>query len=423
MWKQHGKDLPSIEPKHHRTAEAEQFRALRPLMQRELEYKRLRTGEIIGEGHFSVCYDGTYTAPDGTVRHVVVKTFKPNADLFPEQLNEAKMLLQTEGHANFLNLVGYLYGDGHSEVPLDELWVVTEKATYGSLSDWFIRNQKGARSQLVNPSCTSYVAGELLTAVAHLHEDLDTLHRDIALRNLLFNGEGRVLLSDLGLARTDEQGAAYYAQHSATPLLQAPEFDIARRSSRATDLWMVGATLMELLLSRSLLLDEAKDQKRIELLLKPFVPMLHPALAKLIPKLLRAVPGDRPTASQALAELKECYSALLPSPCLPALAGGEYRDIRPVQQSTPQMASSKAKDFKYVDDFDADDVSNWIASIGENFAEASRLSKVEGLNGHGLVRAMADPDPFLIELGITKILQRNAFVGAFAKLSMREKSQ
>jgi len=255
--------------------------------------------------------------------------------------------------------------------------VITERAAYGDLKDWFIDNKRGARIRLLTPTCVVYIAGELLSAVAHLHDHLDTLHRDIALRNLLFNSEGRVLLSDLGLARKVDQ-AYYKAPGSLVPILQPPEFN--GKSTRATDMWMVGATVMELLLGRALQPREANDSKLVSHLLGHYVGSM-PNLVRVVTSLLSPKPADRPTAVDALKELKGLYVPGDPSPCLPILVLHDFKSL-----SSEQL-------------------SRWLASIRPpKFDAAAAACLDKEVTGAMMVAALKEGTDswktFLLELGI-----------------------
>jgi len=307
------------------------------LMKLRLNFDRLEEGEFIGGGHFSQCFLAKFKeTPDGkSVKEVVIKKFlnpdKPAAASpasassasVPErptavsQMKEAKMLQRTSGHPNFLVLVGYLYGDGARDnpVPERELWVVTERALYGDLEKLFQTNHSihRARNLLLTPTCTTFIVGELLTALDHLHTKLAWIHRDIALRNLLFDRNGRVILSDLGLTREEDDA---YVPKTATPSLQPPEVSEGKASSRAADIWMVGTTIVEMLTGKRLDVGISRDWRAVESQIRNFKAKLDPKVYALIPQLLSVEADRRPTAQAALAALGGLYDPLRPSPCL-----------------------------------------------------------------------------------------------------------
>merc|ERR1719450_1610465 len=87
--------------------------------------------------------------------------------------------------------------------------------------------------------------------VSHLHKQVHpVIHRDIACRNLLINLEtSRVVVSDFGLSRVHEDAKSYgFTKSTVGPIRwQSPESLNDQKYSTASDVWMFGAMMIELM--------------------------------------------------------------------------------------------------------------------------------------------------------------------------------
>ena len=95
----------------------------------------------------------------------------------------------------------------------------------------------------LTPRTAARVGVQLLAALAAAH-DLGVLHRDVKPQNVLIGQDGRVVLSDFGLAVFDnDTGATRTGVLVASPHYVAPERARDGASTVEADLWSLGATL------------------------------------------------------------------------------------------------------------------------------------------------------------------------------------
>ena len=165
------------------------------------------------------------------------------------------------------------------------------------------------------------IARQLCAGLAAAH-DKGVLHRDLKPANVMLDGEGRVRITDFGLAAIVGQvsGAEVGA---GTPAYMAPEQIAGKDVSVATDIFSLGIVLFELFTGKPVFkADSAAELQRLhqENRTSPssFVPDLDPGVERVILRCLSRHPAERPTSALAVA-------AALPGgdPLAAALAAGE----------------------------------------------------------------------------------------------------
>uniref|UniRef100_A0A674HLX8 non-specific protein-tyrosine kinase n=1 Tax=Taeniopygia guttata TaxID=59729 RepID=A0A674HLX8_TAEGU len=166
---------------------------------------------------------------------VAVKTCKE--DCSPENrekfLSEA-VLMKKLDHPHIVKLIG---------IAEDEpTWIVMELYPYGELGQYLEQN----RRVLAVPTLVLY-ALQVAKAMAYL-EALSCVHRDIAARNVLVASPECVKLGDFGLSRYIEDEEYYKASLSRLPIKwMSPESINFRRFTAASDVWMFGVCVWEIL--------------------------------------------------------------------------------------------------------------------------------------------------------------------------------
>jgi predicted Ser/Thr protein kinase len=178
-------------------------------------------------------------------------------------------------------------------------------------------------------------ARQLCAALAAVHEQ-GLLHRDLKPANVMFDGRGKVRLTDFGLATAADDIAAV-AIRSGTPMYMAPEQLAGREVSVRSDLFALGLVLYELFTGKRAFVaanrDELARKYAQETPSKPssHVSGLSAAVERVILRCLERDPAQRPkSAYEVLAALPggDPLAAALaagetPSPQLVADAGGE----------------------------------------------------------------------------------------------------
>ncbi|MBI4259865.1 MAG: protein kinase [Actinobacteria bacterium] len=174
----------------------------------------------------------------------------------------------------------------------------------------------------VDPARAVSVVLSVLTALRFAHER-GIVHRDVKPRNVLMDGEGRVKVSDFGIARAAYVGGADLTTTGSVlgsvPYL-SPEQVAGKEVDRRSDLYSVGVILYELLTGRRPF--EAETDLAQAMMRLTADPMPPRAVVPGIPRQLEAVvvralardPGDRfQTAEEMAAALERVRRAEAPT--------------------------------------------------------------------------------------------------------------
>ncbi|XP_075985709.1 protein tyrosine kinase 2 Fak isoform X2 [Anticarsia gemmatalis] len=220
----------------------------------ELVRNQIELTGIIGEGQFGDVHKGTcrvtsakhpslrraagaVASPRGdAVLPVAVKTCKMDADLdTAEKFLEEAYIMQQFSHPHIIGLVGVC-----SSPPI---WIVMELATLGEMRAYLQQNAH----RLETCTLVLYIY-QLSTALSYL-ESKKFVHRDIAARNVLVSTPTCVKLADFGLSKMVEDKSYYKASRGKLPIKwMAPESINFRRFTSASDVWMFGVCMWEILM-------------------------------------------------------------------------------------------------------------------------------------------------------------------------------
>jgi eukaryotic-like serine/threonine-protein kinase len=190
--------------------------------------------EEVGHGGMAVVYRGLDTVLD---REVAVKIL--HSHLAEQQ--ESRQRFQREAHAvaklrheNIIEIYDY------SGIDSPESYIVTEFIHGQTLKDYL------ARSPISHPEIAAMIISEVCNALAHAHS-LGVIHRDIKPENIMIRDDGRVKLTDFGIAQViDVQRLTVTGQLLGSPAYMAPELVEGKRIDFRADVFSVGTLLYQL---------------------------------------------------------------------------------------------------------------------------------------------------------------------------------
>ncbi|XP_050308288.1 focal adhesion kinase 1 isoform X1 [Anthonomus grandis grandis] len=203
----------------------------------ELNRNHIELGIILGKGQFGDVHKGTVMTKEGTIIPVAIKTCKGDADTSTtEKFLEEAYTMQKFEHPHIIKLIGVC-----SDSPV---WIIMELAKLGELRAYLQSN----KSTLELETLLTF-AFQLSTALSYL-ESKKYVHRDIAARNVLVSSETCVKLADFGLSRWMGSDQSYYrASKGKLPIKwMSPESINFRRFTTASDVWMFGVCIWEILM-------------------------------------------------------------------------------------------------------------------------------------------------------------------------------
>ncbi|XP_029700754.1 protein tyrosine kinase 2aa isoform X5 [Takifugu rubripes] len=202
----------------------------------EIQRDRIELGRCIGEGQFGDVHQGVYNSPDKPALHVAIKTCKNcTSDSVREKFLQEALTMRQFDHPHIVKLIGVI-----TENPV---WIIMELCTLGEL-----RSFLQVRKYSLDLATLILFAYQLSTALAYL-ESKRFVHRDIAARNVLVSSVDCVMLGDFGLSRYMEDSSYYKASKGKLPIKwMAPESINFRRFTSASDVWMFGVCMWEILM-------------------------------------------------------------------------------------------------------------------------------------------------------------------------------
>ncbi len=196
---------------------------------------RYRVDRLIGRGGMGVVYQGYDTRLH---RDVAIK--KLNKALLAseygnEYLERFRREAQAAANLDHPNIVSiYDYGDEDGDP-----YIVMELLAGQDLDALIEAGQRPSTVQSID------LVNQVLDALAHCHNK-GVIHRDIKPANIFLLPDGRIKLTDFGIARVQGSKLTQIGASIGTPAYMAPEQDGDQADARG-DLYSVGVVLYELL--------------------------------------------------------------------------------------------------------------------------------------------------------------------------------
>jgi len=196
--------------------------------------------KLLGKGSFGEVYQGDW---NGTM--VAMKRLQ-DTNKSKEFASEANMLWSIH-HPHIVRMLGfYTLNDG-------DCFMVLAFAEKGSLLEFLQRNTIGLDIQL-------QMIGQIIKALRYLQEK-KIVHRDIAARNILVDKAECMIISDLGMSRTED----YYASKDTKMPIRwcAPESLKFHQFSHKSDVWSFGVLMWEIFTHGAVPYNEIPNNKEV----------------------------------------------------------------------------------------------------------------------------------------------------------------
>jgi hypothetical protein len=262
---------------------------------------RYRLLEIIGAGGMG----RVWLADDELLRRrVAVKEISTPTDVSTSEMLDLQLTTMREAraaarldHPGVVAVYDVVWRPGRS-------WIVMEYVESRSLHD-------AIRDDGPLPHREAARIGLGVLAALRAAHTAGVLHRDVKPHNVLLAPDGRVVLTDFGLAKVEGH------DHGPDPLLGSPYFIAPERlrggeSSPAADLWSLGATLYAAVEGQAPFKRTTTTASLTALAAEPPDPQQRPGpLSTVIDGLLTKDPARRTTAEQAEAQLRRVHERVV----------------------------------------------------------------------------------------------------------------
>jgi eukaryotic-like serine/threonine-protein kinase len=207
---------------------------MNPAQPGDLLAGRYRLRDVIGRGGMGIVWRATDQYLD---RDVAIKEAVRTPGLDDREWEAARTRslreARTAARLNHESIVG-VYDVIEQD---DRPWIVLQLVPFPSLADVIRDNGP------LPPADAAYVGLQIVSALRAAHS-ADVMHRDVKPSNVLLGPDGRVVLTDFGLAVIDTgAGMTVTGQIVGSPAYMAPERAHGERATPAADLWSLGATL------------------------------------------------------------------------------------------------------------------------------------------------------------------------------------
>lgn len=271
--------------------------------------------EAVGRGSMTAAYRAYDAARDQLVVVNVLQDYLRQDPWAQERFRREAEVQRRLNHPGVVRTLDVAEGEGHS-------YIVKEYIQADSLKA--VLERAGRRPLPIRQGLE--VLRQVCGALAYAH-DLGLLHRDIKPANILLTTEGRVLLTDFGLARLATESPATVSLLG-TPEYMPPEIIQGRPEDARSDLYAAGVVLYEMATGQTPFEAEAP----MAVLLKhvneapPAPRRLNPSLPenieRLLLKALQKRPEDRYQTAAEMAEAATTVLASLPAEPAQAAAAG-----------------------------------------------------------------------------------------------------
>lgn len=258
--------------------------------------ERYRLLSPLGEGGMGT----VWRARDEVLgREVAVKEVRAPAGLPTSEVDRMYARLEREAwaaarisHRNVVTVYDVATEEGRP-------WIVMELVRGLSLSD--LLDAEGP----VPPRRAAHIGAEVVSALRAAHE-AGVLHRDVKPGNVLIANDGRVVLTDFGIAMVEGSSAlTMTGEVVGSPEFLAPERALGRTPGPESDLWSLGVLLYAAVEGQSPFRQET-PLNTLRAVVDEELPPAHRAgpLAPVIEGLLRKDPAERTPAADAERDLR-----------------------------------------------------------------------------------------------------------------------
>lgn len=265
--------------------------------------ERYRLTRVIGSGGFGRVWeaDDQQLHRAVAIKEVMLSLLPPEQqkERLERALREGRNAAALADHPHIVSVYDVLIEAGKP-------WIVMQLVRGASLRHKLLADPEDPASAKtpLDTATVGEIAEAILSALKALHA-AKILHRDIKPGNILLSDDGRVLLTDFGIAKAETDSTVTVSgSFMGTMAYIAPERAEGEDDEPKSDLFSLGVTLFEAVEGTSPFEKGSRTGTLTAILTKPLPPMSRAGkLAPLITALTLKLPAQRPTVEQAEALL------------------------------------------------------------------------------------------------------------------------
>ncbi|MBU0485886.1 MAG: protein kinase [Proteobacteria bacterium] len=191
---------------------------------------------VLGQGAMGIVYKGFDPVIERTVALKTIRKDSFDPKDLEQLLARFKREAQAAGRLAHPNIVTvYEYGEEGNQA-----FIAMEFVEGRDLKEILDRNEKFAVPEIVK------ILSQLLDALAYSH-DHGVIHRDIKPGNIILLNDGRIKVTDFGIARIESSNLTQFGDVMGTPSYMSPEQFMGQRIDNRSDLFSAGVILYHLL--------------------------------------------------------------------------------------------------------------------------------------------------------------------------------
>jgi serine/threonine protein kinase len=188
--------------------------------------------DIIGKGGMAKIYTAIQMPLNRVV--VVKELSKSSNSEFRRRFKNEALITASLQHPNIVSVYDY-FAIGQTS------YLVMQYIDGFSLAD-IIENEAP-----LHPVVAAIIAREICLAINHAHQN-NVIHRDIKPTNVLISRDGKLMISDFGVAKDEKaRDLTSVGTLIGTPCYMSPEQALGRRLSAQSDIYSLGIVLYEIL--------------------------------------------------------------------------------------------------------------------------------------------------------------------------------
>lgn len=237
----------------------------------------------------------------------------------------------------------------------DNTSIVSQFYPQGSCYKVFLRDRRDVSWKELLKVVKGAAAG-----ILHLHAE-NYIHRDIASRNILISDSFEGIVTDFGMSRLQLRDGSQSITYLGPVKWMAPESIRDKIISKATDVYMFGSFMWELIVRDTPYADEDPFAAALKVINEgctlEMPTTCHPGYLSLMEQCLRTAPEERPNFEEILTRLEDLYDEAELKPNLsfasPSEAGrialgkplpqGIYVDSRPIFDFASVQLDTRSK--------------------------------------------------------------------------------